>query len=270
MCCFSGPVERVADTRIFARLSGRGGSQFLVYQMTYAAPHAVAMILPLPVLAATDSANPVRFIDLKGYPTFFGDLEKEFPQLRSRGSLGGGGGFGGGSEGIARTLPVFAVGDFEASFVPTLDDFRRLDARFTLPRQTWDQIPAYQNYGFAVFQLSPAAAQNEAKRVHPMAFEFETRNVVGGGTSALFFPTVHIHDGRVHAREEFDHALYFQARQVAGRGALPVRPIDSSGGFGRFVKPGRAHGIVQEGVPGYKMTLRGSLPNRDVWVPVTA
>lgn len=268
MCCFSGPVERVADTRIFARLSGRG-SQFLVYQMTYAARRAVAMILPLPVVAATSSANPLRFIDLKGYPDFFGDLEKEFPQMRSRGGLGGGGGFGGGSEGIARTLPVVAVGDFEASFVPTLDDFRRLDPRFTLPRQTWEQIPAYQNYGFAVFQLSPAAA-TQAKQVHPMAFEFETQTAVGGGPDALFFPTVHIHDGRVHAREEFDHALYFQARQVASWRALPGPATASSGGFGRFVNPARAKGVVQDGAPGYKMTLRGMLPNRDVWVRVAA
>ncbi len=270
MCIFSGPVERVADTRIFARLSGRG-SQFLVYQMTYAAARAVAMILPLPIAAATSSANPLRFIDLKGYPDFFGDLDKEFPQLRSRGGFGGGGLGGGGSEGVAQTLPVFAVGDFEASFVPTLDDFRRLDGRFTLPRQTWDQIPVYQNYGFAVFQLSPAAAQNEAKRVHPMAFEFETQTVVGAsGPGALFFPTVHIHDGRVHAREDFDHALYFQARQVASWRTLPARPVASSSGVGQFVKTDRARGIVQAGMPGYKMTLRGSLPNRDVWVRVAA
>ncbi len=265
MCCFSGPVERVADTRIFARLSGRG-SQFLVYQMTYAAPRAVAMILPLPIVAATSSANPLRFLDLKGYPDFFGDLDKEFPQPRSRGGFGGGG-LGGGPEGIAQTLPVFAVGDFEASFVPTLDDFRRLDPRFTLPRQTWEQIPAYRNYGFAVFQLSPAAA-TEAKQVHPMAFEFETQTAVGGEPGALFFPTVHIHDGRVHAREDFDHALYFQAHQVAGGSAMPARPVASSGGVGRFVKTERARGIVQAGAPGYKMTLRGALPNRDVWVRV--
>lgn len=268
MCCFSGPVERVADTRIFARLSGRG-SQFLVCQMTYAAPRAVAMILPLPIAAATASANPLHFIDLKGYPDFFSDLEREFPQGRSRGGMGGGG-FGGGSEGVAQTLPVFAVGDFEASFVPTLDDFRRLDPRFTLPRQTWEQIPTYQNYGFAVFQLSPAAAQTEAKRVHPMAFEFETQTAVGVWPAMLFFPTVHIHDGRVHAREDFDHALYFQARQVAVWSALPARPVASSGGVGQFVKTGRARGIVQAGAPCYKMTLRGLLPNRDVWVRVAA
>ena len=267
MCCFSGPVERVADTRIFARLSGRG-SQFLVYQMTYAAPRAVAMILPLPIAAATSSANPLRFLDLKGYPNFFADMEKEFPQLRFGGGLGGGG-LGDGSKGAAPILPVFAVGDFEASFVATLDDFRRLDPRFTLPRQTWEQIPAYKNYGFAVFQLSPAAA-SAAKQVHPMAFEFKTRTVVGGGSPALFFPTVHIHDGRVHARELFDHALYFQAGHVAPWRALPRRVEASASGLGRFVKTDRARGIVQAGVPGYKMTLRGALPNRDVWVRVAA
>lgn len=269
MCCFSGPVERVADTRIFARLFGRGGgSQFLVYQMTYAAPRAVAMILPLPVVAT--SPNPVRFVDLKGYPDFFGDLDREFPQLRGRGGAGGGG-FGGGPSDAAPTLPVVAVGDFVASYVPTLNDFRRLDPRFTLPRQTWDQIPAYENYGFAVFQLSPAAAQ-ESKQVHPMALEFDTGQNVrsSGGAANLFFPTVHIHDGQVHAREHFDHALYFQARNVEAWRALPARPVASAAGLGRFVKPERAKNIVAAGAPGYKMTLRGMLPNRDVWVRTVA
>jgi hypothetical protein len=36
------------------------------------------------------------------------------------------------------------------------------------------------------------------------------------------------------------------------------------------VNPARAKGIVQDGAPGYKMTLRGLLPNRDVWVRVAA
>lgn len=270
MCCFSGPVERVADTRIFARLSGRSGSQFLVYQMTYAASRAVAMILPLPVVAA--SANPVRFMNLKGYPDFFGDLDREFPQAMGRGGLGAGG-FGGLSE-AAPTLPVVAVGDFVASYVPTLNDFRRLDPRFTLPRQTWDRIPAYESYGFAVFQLSPAAALDGAKQVHPMALEFDTgQNARSGGAANLFFPTVHIHDGQVHAREHFDHALYFQARNIETWRALPARPVASAAGLGRFVKPERAKNIVAAGAagaPGYKMTLRGMLPNRDVWVRAIA
>ena len=41
--------------------------------------------------------------------------------------------------------------------------------------------------------------------MHPMAMEFNTRH-----PDTLFFPTLHIHDGAVHAEEDYDHTLYFQ------------------------------------------------------------
>ncbi len=47
MCCFAQSVQSVANTRIFARLTGQGG-QFLVYQMDYQSLTPNAMILPLP------------------------------------------------------------------------------------------------------------------------------------------------------------------------------------------------------------------------------
>ena len=47
MCCFSQPVRHVSNTEIFARLSGLG-TQFLVYQMTFASdgPNAMVTLLP--------------------------------------------------------------------------------------------------------------------------------------------------------------------------------------------------------------------------------
>ncbi len=244
MCCFSGPVDRVADTKIFARLSG-AGTQFLVYSMTYAADREVAMILPLPTASRSDGA--VQFISLKGYADFFEDMNKGFPETRTR----GGGGFGG----VARSaLPVYEVGDFVASFVPARGDFRRLDGRFTLPRQTWDKIPAYRDYGFAVFQLRTAT---RGKRVHPMALAFETRM-----PGALYFPTVHIHDGQVHPREHFDHALYFQARRPAEGGRLGVSTENAA----RFLDVEKAQGIVAGAEKCFKRSLQGALPNRDTLV----
>src|SRR5690606_16069404 len=97
-------------------------------------------------------------------------------------------------------LAVHEVGDFVASFVPTLADFRRLDPQFVIPQESWDKIPEYSDYGFAVFQLKSLVGNP-----HPMAFEFTTR-----WPDRIFFPTVHIHDGEVHDREEFDHTLYLQ------------------------------------------------------------
>ena len=194
MCIFSLPVLSIGDTRIFARLSG-SGTQFLVYQMTYESATENAMILPIPVRqdAKEDS---LRFINLEEYGGFFESLDSGFPVI---------GNFSIGCGGFARNdskdnIRVQEVGSYVASFVPSLDDFDRLDERFVLPREIWNQIPNYKDFGFAVFQL-----KDGNREPHPMAFEFETRN-----EKELFFPTVHIHDGEVHEQERFDHVLYMQ------------------------------------------------------------
>lgn len=172
MCCFSGPVSYVGQTQIFARIS-RPGVQFLAYKMNYQSEKPVAMLLPIPVAQpVTDSK--VRFINLRGYSELFLDLEKAF-------QTGGGygrGSFGGGRGAARETRPplvVESVGDFVASFVPSILDFDRLDLQFRLPRQVWDQLPQYRDYGFAVFQLKPGA---DKQTVHPMAFEFRTASTL--------------------------------------------------------------------------------------------
>ena len=113
MCMFSGPprvIERVSGTNILAR-SSSDGRQVLVYSMTVAARAPVAMILPLPVPAGSAEAA-VRFIDLKGYPTFFGDLDAAFSPLLEL-SLSGAG--PGSAQSQQPQLKVHDVGDFVAS-----------------------------------------------------------------------------------------------------------------------------------------------------------
>jgi hypothetical protein len=63
-----------------------------------------------------------------------------------------------------------------------------------------DEASRYRDHGFAVFKLKPGEA-----KIHPMAFSFPRRD-----TKTLFFPTVHIHDGKVHPKAGFDHGLYCQ------------------------------------------------------------
>jgi hypothetical protein len=149
MCCFSGKpglVTKVADTRIFARLaSPLLQTQYLVYQMKFAAKEPVAMILPLPVKQPS-SEDTCRFHNLKGSRDFFYRLEGLFPATHvlrhSEGAgRGGAGGFGGN-----KPLAVHEVGDFVASFVPTMHDFGRLNPRFVIPPSTWKQIPGYGDY----------------------------------------------------------------------------------------------------------------------------
>ena len=124
MCCFSRPIETVYDTKIFAR-GLAGAPQQLVYSMGLRTPYDVAMILPIPVKRGSGE-NAVRFISLKKYPDFFGDLEKGFPRPRGQQRLAE----SDRSATDSKQLDVVKVGNFEASFVPTVKDFSRLDERF--------------------------------------------------------------------------------------------------------------------------------------------
>lgn len=244
MCCFSRRVESVTSTNLFARAAA-AGRQYLVYEMTLAAAEELAMILPLPV-PPRPREDAVRFIALDGYRDFFADLKKGFPEPVSRG--------GWLANGLApapasQALRVVDVGDFEASFVPTVDDFDRLDDRFRLPRGIWDALPAHHDFGFAVFKLKRGRS-----RVHPMAFEFPRRD-----PERLFFPTVHIHDGAVHPTAHFDHALYCQGDAEPGW-------RESTGAARTFVDVARAKGIVDGAAPAYLRELHGTHANVDHYV----
>lgn len=254
MCIFSNEVESVSKTEIFAKLSGTD-KQFLVYRMNYEANQELAMILPLPTPAMSPE-DAVRFIDLSEYPEFFKDMNKGFVifDLDS------------GSKGMPRgmsksMLAVQDVGNFEASFVPSLQDFDRLDPRFCLPETTWQSLPRYQHYGFAVFKLKPG---NIA--AHPMAFEFPIRL-----KSILFFPTVHVHDGQVESFADFDHALYFQTREDTT--VNPRWNLSQSWKRERelllaqdFVNIDKTEGIVDGQLPIYRQLVKGENPNIDTLV----
>jgi len=246
MCCFSRPVKWVTATNIFARSSTKG-RQFLVYEMKLDASEDLAMVLPLPVPPKSPE-DAVRFVNLKDYPDFFKDLAAGFPEPQTRAP--GDGGYAIGK--AEKPLAVVGVGEFEASFVPTLDDFARLDERFRLPASAWDALPAYRDYGFAVFKLKKGA-----KTIHPMAFEFPRRK-----PEQIFFPTVHIHDGAVHATAKFGHSLYLQKAEGETQSTLQWRESDKLAAS--FVKADKAQGLVDGGRHVYLRELRGNRKNEDV------
>lgn len=180
MCIFSGDTTvAVSGTRIFGRVEGT--EQYLVYQMSVGTSADTAMVLPLPIAPGHGDAA-VRFIDLSTYPKFFEALEMMFPQtlllVLGEQEL---------AVAASRTLEVHRVGDFEASYVPSIADFARLDKRFQLSPAVWDTLPAYRDYGFAVFKLvQPKRGLLErigikkvepigVHEVHPMAFAFRAR-----------------------------------------------------------------------------------------------
>jgi hypothetical protein len=269
MCCFSQPVEVVSDTNIFAR-SADEGRQFLVYSMSYGASVDLAMVLPLPVPPGS-AEDAVSFINLQGYPGFFDDMRSGFPpiMIQSRG--------GGPMSKSAPRLRVHDVGDFEASFVPQIDDFGRLDERFRIAPEVWDHLPAYRDYGFAVFKLkasrssgsagsspglsggSPKDGRPNPRTVHPMAFTFPRRN-----PDLLYFPTVHVHDRKVHHHAAFDHMLYCQADAAMEddlQGWEKSRKPAST-----FIDIPRAEDIVEPDRRCWRLPLAGWRKNMDTLV----
>jgi hypothetical protein len=245
MCCFSRPVKHVGSTRIFARFLD-GVDQCLVYEMKIRADEELAMILPIPVARGTGE-DGVKFIDLSGYREFFDDLEKAYPApVPSLSSMRSN------SAGPKPQLAVKRVGAFDASFVPTISDFNRLDARFRLDDAVWKSLPQYKDYGFAVFKLRAGE-----QHVHPMAFRFPTAM-----SGRLFFPTVHIHDGKVHAHEEFDHTLYSQAWKNA---VISGSDWDESEkNAGQFVDEAKAKDLVWAAGHIYRRSIIGKAKNEDV------
>ena len=223
------------------------------------------MVLPLPVPPGSPE-DAVKFVDLEGYETLFDDLQKAFPPPAAMPS------FGPPTRGMmpqAKKLEVVTVGKFVASFVPRIDDFTRLDERFRLPNGVFDKVPMYKDWGFAVFQLKDfggivdrvkqvfSRAPTKKETIHPMAFTFPRRDA-----SALFFPTLHVHDGEVHETAHFDHVLYMQHHDDSATipgwwsGAQAMGYVDID----------KAKGLVAVSQQLRQRSLHGALPNQDHFV----
>jgi hypothetical protein len=252
MCIFSQEVGHVGSTRIFIADLGHG-VHATAYQMAFLAPEPVAMILPVPVLKGTGE-EALTFVDLGGYDGFFDDLARCFPRPR-----GIGGGYGMADTPQVSLLAVHEVGDYVASYVPSVADFHRLDPRFRLPEAAWETLPDYHDFGFAVFQLRPGKGM---QRVHPIAYRYPA-----GVPEELFFPTVHVHDGgRADATASFDHDLYFQHS-----GRPPDRDLTWKVGTllpGQVMDIGRGQGLVAPDLPLVHATIRNTYgdkhPNADI------
>lgn len=235
------PLPRISDTSIFARRDG--DHQLLAYSMKLRAGEPVAMVLPIPT-RVNSPEDAVSFVDLSDAPDFFSDLRHLFEVVQTQAKSGGIGGVLRGP----RTLVVHAVGSFDASFVPKMADFARLDERFRLSDEVWKALPGYADFGFVVVKLRKTDGH-----VHPIAFRFPTRE-----PDRLFFPTVHVHDGEVHAQADFDHTLYYQGERGVDRDT--PSSVDAS-----EWNASRSKGLVVAG-PMRRRMLRGSLPNEDIYI----
>lgn len=269
MCLFSGAVREVSGTRVYAgpRDDGAGIHQRIAYQMTAAVPDSLAMVLPIPT-PPNPAEDAVTFVDFSSCPAFFTYLDALFPSERAAllGAPLARGGFG-----PPQNLVVHDVGEFEASFVPTLADFARLDPRFRLPEDVWSKLPQYADWSFCVFKLKPEPKPKKGvfsflssdppplpRKRHPMAFDFPRRN-----PKEIFFPTVHVHDGEVHATADFDHTLYVQLDNPSlpeGWESQQTSTDSLHDTAKTFVRPER---------PMFRKQVKGSHPNRDIVVPTS-
>lgn len=271
MCCFSQTIAQVSRTQVFARAAGI--DQFLVYSMDLRTKGDVAMILPLPVPPGS-AEDSVRFINLEKSPWFFRRLDNLFKPPEA-------GGYESTNMSVAarKKLVVHSVGAFEASFVPRVADFDRLEPRFRLSKKVWKQLPQYADWGFAVFKLrsiepwwrrfisrlAPLSGVPDSalptQEYHPMAFSFPRRDY-----STLFFPTIHVHDGMVHPSAQFDHMLYAQLQAAS----TTLQQDDYGGRWLRSYQlasprqdtPEEQLLVAKRWV--FRIELRGSLPNRDL------
>ncbi|MEO7094881.1 MAG: hypothetical protein ABI175_16600 [Polyangiales bacterium] len=262
MCCFSvatpiGLVARlfqrpvhVSATNILARMIAPG-VQGLAYSMNLETAQEIAMVLPLPVVPGSGD-DAVAFVDLAKDHAMFSHLAMLFEVMQP---LAAKGGFQFRSA-VPKRLVVHQVGSFIASYVPSRADFARLDPRFRLPDVLFDAVPHYADYGFAVFQLAPGKVT-----VHPMALKFPTRT-----PEKLFFPTVHVHDGRFHAKAKFDHALYYQTPRCTKPGELMPFAMFEGDGLGWSAPTKDYAGLVVPAQAMLRRTLRGKHANEDTWI----
>ena len=214
--------------------------------MTAALDQEMAMILPIPLQVTEDGNQPVEFLDLSDCPMFFPYLEGSFQKRPGFSLLQL---FG------KDTIEVIEVGSFVASYVPSIDDFKRLDPRFGLDTSIWRELPQYHDYGFAVFKLQPGE-----ERIHPIALRFRTRY-----QDQLFFPTVHVHNGVVPETETFDHRLFCQSGDHPGGNWS-----ESLYKLGDLIPTNQnIRHIVNRKKAGFRLQMKGEFPNQDVFVPAT-
>jgi len=277
----------ISKTHIFAG-HGREDFQSIVYDLSIASSAHAAMILPLPVVIG-DSSDVINFIDLSAYPDFFDDLNRvcvcEYDSFTTDFDS-----VCGGLE-PESVLAVHQVGDYEASYVPSLADFDRLDSCFRLSDEVWKQMPDYKDYGFAVFQLKIVLSQeadSNDNAVHPMAFEFRARY-----PDRLYFPSVHVHDGAFHQSAGFMHKFFCQrdeARQEFKQQRALLQGFESteelflskdsmllaSGSYdwfyssldvaGNVLSLDPIESLIAPDKKIYAMTLFGEYKNQDVWM----
>ena len=202
MCILSATVETVAATKLFTSVLQNGQRQFVVYSNTVdTTVENNTMILPVP------NPDTVQFVNLSTYKHFFEDVQSSFKKkydehthssmlYASRSAAAP----------FDRPLPVYAVGSYSVSIVPSVSDFYRLNrSEFSIDRDL--PLLLAQKYDDPTFGFLVCKLRKGNHSYHPFAYTHAIHK-----ERLLFLPTYHIHpDGSKLTPEKYadwDHVIY--------------------------------------------------------------
>jgi hypothetical protein len=211
MCIILSTVDKVANTKIYVSPDKENKRQLTVYSNEVATKEENAMILPVP------NPETIELLDLSNYPKFFEDCEACFTRvptlsLRSFQPMNA----------YASLLPVFQVGSYLASIVPSLYDFSRVN------RDVFDygddlirvlEKNYKEGFGFILCVLKKGS-----HTYHPFAYTHDIQT-----PNRLFIPTRHYHPGESNSTADWDHIIYSpitelnNPREVKFRDTSPIK-----------------------------------------------
>lgn len=251
MCIILTHVESVSNTQIYVSSSKSRKRQLTIYTNKVDTHVKNAMILPVP--------NPlsVELLNFKNYKKIFDDCRECFhhddgsrnDRHMYRAALSA-------SFDSRPPLPVYTVGSYQASIVPSINDFDRVDTQilrvnpqvFTLLKDTYDS-----SFGFIICQLREGSHQ-----YHPFAYTHEIHNC-----NLLFVPTLHYHLGETSVKADWDHTIYSPMTDLYTTGNYTFK--DSS--YIDWTKMPEDYRWPSEGrFSMNRHSITGYKPNKDLWI----
>jgi hypothetical protein len=251
MCIITATVEKVSGTNIFV-CALDDGRQIIIYSNSVETPVINnTMVLPVP------NPDSVKFVNLKHYEHFFKDCADSFSTPRNdhygmRSALCS-------ISPKESTLPVFDVGSYNVSIVPTINEFNRLNPDYftidpTIPHVIERNYDS--SFGYLVCKL-----RRGQHSYHPLAYTHQVHK-----DRLLFVPTLHIHPDGTYSRDvepygDWDHSIYTVETDMEDDGVR--RQFD--GWSLKWDKlPQELHWIQK--YRGHKWTCNGHKKNRDIWL----
>jgi hypothetical protein len=271
MCLFTGVVNSVSNTRIFAAPVG-SQLQLIVYQNEVSVSQNVAMVLPFPFYAdQMEQKMEIQLINMTQYTDFFKDCDKELPKSSSPRGTGifFGGGFG---SAASNNLEIKQVGSYDISVAYSLDQLGKLNwEHFDLSRSLLAILqknyaesfgflvckiqaskfasarPLFGSGGFGSFGPSTSSfgtpsgfqpTRPTSSDFEPVAFVCPMKRKVEGNDLQLFVPTRHEH-GKGSQQADWDHQIWIFHATSSKVGNVDLPISNKTTGTGKYISWGK-------------------------------